>query len=360
MNCPKRCTPDGVISSAQDLKKLIDCTEIEDNLIISSLQLSGGKYLLIYHLISESKIKFQVPLNALYLDFTNQILGDAWELLKEGLGKIKTIRGSLIISRSAPIVSLDFFTDLEVIRNVHIDDGSSDVNDSQETRRTSYALELTENENLRVLFPDASRRANKKNVIIRSQKGEDAEPERGSASIHYNPKLCKKEIKDLLRNSQMKEPQPIDISYGTNGDKAICSEATLGLSVVPFHDWCDVFIENYQEVLANKGVDTRQLLKYEINYREISEEVYKASTCDERTGLCDESKKLSKYEKRDACGESDWKISDHKPSGGKGKPVEDGSGDFKIEWVQEQSLLRPLKPFTYYAVYVTTMIGKDI
>ena len=42
-NCPKKCTPDGIMSSAQDLKKLIDCTEIEDNLIISSLQLSGGK-----------------------------------------------------------------------------------------------------------------------------------------------------------------------------------------------------------------------------------------------------------------------------------------------------------------------------
>jgi hypothetical protein len=42
-NCPKKCTPDGIISSAQDLKKLIDCTEIRANLIISSLQLSGGK-----------------------------------------------------------------------------------------------------------------------------------------------------------------------------------------------------------------------------------------------------------------------------------------------------------------------------
>ena len=281
-----------------------------------------------------------------------RVLGDAWELLKEGLGKIKVIRGSLIISRSAPIVSLDFFTDLEVIRNVHIDDGSSDVNDSIETRRTNYALELTENENLRVLFPEASRRANKKNVIIRSQKGEDAQPERGSASIHYNPKLCKKEIKKLLEYSKMKQPQPIDISYGTNGDKAICSEAKLDLNVVPFHDTCDVFIENYQEVLFNKGIDTRQLLKYEINYREISREVYQASL------QADESKKLSKYEKRDACGESDWKISDHKPSGGKGKPVKDGNGGVVMEWVKEQSLLRPLKPFTYYAVYVTTMIGK--
>ena len=288
------------------------------------------------------------------------ILGDAWELLKEGLGKIKTIRGSLIISRSAPIVSLDFFTDLEIIRNVHIDDGSSDVNDSQQTRRTNYALELTENENLRVLFPEASRRHNKKNVIIRSQKGENAEPEKGSASIHYNPKLCKKEITKLLEYSEMKQPQPIDISWGTNGDKAICSEATLDLRVEPYYEGCDVFIENYQEVLANKGMDTRQLLKYEINYREISEEVYKASMCDDSVSVCDESKKLSKYEKRDACGESDWKISDHKPSGGKPKPVEDGTGEVKIDWVKEQSLLRPLKPFTYYAIYVTTMIGKDL
>ena len=296
----------------------------------------------------------------LHFNIVCYILGDAFDLLQKGLGKIKTIRGSLIISRSAPIVSLAFFKDLEIIRNVHIDDGSSDVNDSQQTRRTNYALELTENENLRVLFPEASRRSNKKNVIIRSQKGENAEPEKGSASIHYNPKLCKKEIEKLLQYSEMKQPQLIDISYGTNGDKAICSEATLGLSVVPFYDTCDVFIENYQEVLANKQIDTRQLLKYEINYREISEEVYKASTCNGSTEdgvTCEEDKRLSKYEKRDACGESDWKISDHKPSGGK-PTVKDGTGDVTIDWVKEQSLLRPLKPFTYYAIYVTTMIGR--
>ena len=267
-------------------------------------------------------------------------------MLKEGLGKIKIITGSLIISRSAPIVSLDFFKDLEIIQGIHVADGDSSSNESSENKvRTHYALELTENENLRMLFPEGGNRENGKNVIIQTRQGNKGTPYRGSASIHYNPKLCKKEITKLLEHSNMKEPDPIDISYGTNGDKAICSEAKLNLRIETLHDSCDVYIQNYQEVLSDQRIDTRQLLKYEINYREISKDMY-------------DKKSLSKYEKRDACGESDWKIADHKPNRDGGKEITEVGGVVKVDWKQEQSLLRPLKPFTYYAVYVTTMIGK--
>ena len=249
----------------------------------------------------------------------------------------------MIISRSFPIVTLDFFEDLEIIKGIHVGDVSNEITDpSTDTRRTSYAIELTENENLRTLFPEASERKNKKNVIIESQKGERGNPEKGSASIHYNPKLCTKEIKMLLTNSKMKDPEPIDISYGTNGDKAICSETKLNVNIDAEHDSCYLSIENYQETLARKGIDTRQLLKYEINYREISEDTFR-------------NKNLKKHGKRDACGGSDWKIADHKPSGG--KPIKQTDGSADVIWADEQSLLRPLKPFTFYAVYVTTMIG---
>ena len=263
---------------------------------------------------------------------------NVFQLLADGLGKIKVIDGSLTISRSFPIVSLDFFEDLEEIRGIH----TVDVG----TKRKNYALELTENENLQVLFPDASERANRKNVTISSHKGEDGDKEQGSAFIHYNPKLCRKEITNLLEYSGMRDPDKTDISYGTNGDKAICSTNKLNLtfeihlwdgldSWMEGQDTVDLWFTNYQKYLFEKGVDTRQLLKYEINYIEISDETYAR-------------KNLTKYQGRDACGGSEWITYDKKPS----------SSGSVTTWVEEQSFIRPLKPFTCYAVYVTTMIGK--
>ena len=87
-------------------------------------------------------------------------------------------------------------------------------------------------------------------------------------------------------------------------------------------------------------MDIRQLLKYEINYIEISKETH-------------ERRNLTKFLGRDACGGSDWQTTDHKPSD---SYHIDQHGN--TEWANEQTFIRPLKPFTYYAVYVTTMIGK--
>ena len=257
---------------------------------------------------------------------------EAWQQLHEGLGKIKVIRGSLTISRSFPITTLDFFEDLEMIKGIHVDDRSSDT-------RKNYALELTENENLQMLFPEASERKNNKSVIIRSQKGDDGPSEPGSASIHYNPKLCKQEIEKLLKYSRMAKAEAIDISP-TNGGKGICSENTLDVQIDAYAVEADLFIENYQKYLYDLEVDPRQLLKYEIHYREISKITYKM-------------RNLTKHGKRDACGGSDWKIADHKPSDG----IIIDHHDQTITWTREQSLLRPLKPYTHYALYVTTMIG---
>ena len=40
----------------------------------------------------------------------------------------------------------------------------------------------------------------RKKVIIQTRGRQDGTPEKGSASIHYNPKLCKKELKKLLEH----------------------------------------------------------------------------------------------------------------------------------------------------------------
>ena len=306
------------------------------------MQLSGGKYIqwrnLVWKTFSGYRKSFYFLQTLIFyaIYFTDNV----FQMLKDGLGKIKVIDGSLIISRSFPIVSLDFFEDLEEIKGVYTPDVKEEE-DVKRTKRKKYALELTENENLQVLFTDseASKRNSKRSVKIRSQEGKEGDPEQGSAFIHYNPKLCKKEITNLLKSSGMKDPAPIDISYGTNGDKAICSTNKLNLTITTYGDSADLYFTNYQKYLYDKSVDTRQLLKYEINYIEVSEATYKA-------------KNLTKFQGREACGGGDWKTRDEPPS-----DIETHQHG-NAEWPQEQTFIRPLKPFTYYAVYVSTMIGK--
>jgi len=253
------------------------------------------------------------------------------KLLEDGLGKIKVITGSLKIVRCNPISTLDFLKSLEEIQGIHTDDPWSD-------RKTYYSIELTENENLLTLF-DFSKR----NVAIKSQSGQDGTPSKGKVFIHYNARLCKKEITKFLYDSGLEHPDKgiTDMSYGTNGGKAMCSDNNLEIFTETVEvDSNSIYLrfQNYQEVIAEQTGNVRQLLKYEINYREISEEAYKA-------------RKLDKHEGRAVCGASEWKTIDQKPSDSLLK--ENG-----IEWMKEETFISPLTPFTYYALYVTTMIGK--
>ena len=68
-----------------------------------------------------------------------------------------TITGSLKISRSFPIVSLDFFKKLVEIQGVRPAESEAKWD---ELKDSHYSLEILENENLQKLFPDGS------NVII--------------------------------------------------------------------------------------------------------------------------------------------------------------------------------------------------
>ena len=67
--------------------------------------------------------------------------------LKENLGKVKIITGSLKIKRSFPIMSLDFFESLEMIEGIQPEPARGD----EPTNK--YSLEISENENLQKLFP---------------------------------------------------------------------------------------------------------------------------------------------------------------------------------------------------------------
>lgn len=237
------------------------------------------------------------------------------------------ITGSLKISRSFPIISLDFFKSLTEIQGTQSPD-------NQPNQR--YSLEILENENLQKLFPAESK------VKITLKNGKDAPPEKGKAFIHYNQKLCRSEIEQLLNRSEMFDPgeNSQDISYGTNGHKSVCSEKVLKLEVSNADGRAlQLTFENYKQYISEVyNVDTRVLLNYEIHYREIDRATY-------------EAKNVTKFGGRDACGNDEWMIDDHPPS--KGEGFDNG----QWTWPDEVSIITDkIKPYSYYAVFVTTLL----
>ena len=77
------------------------------------------------------------------------------EELQRHLNRVKIITGSLKIARSFPIVSLDFFHNLEEIQGIR-------PQDSKENKK-HYSITIMENENLQKLF---STKVNGRNVKV--------------------------------------------------------------------------------------------------------------------------------------------------------------------------------------------------
>ena len=277
-------------------------------------------------------------------DLTIQITGqNVVDELEKNLDKVTVITGSLKISRSFPIVSLDFFKHLKEIQGA--------ITYDPYNQKTHYSLEILENENLQKLFPLDSK------VRITFKNGPDAQAEPGRAFIHYNQKLCRTEIQKLLKESQMVDPgdTSADISYGTNGHKSVCSEKVLQLSIEtwsPIAGYSDVQglqlnFDNYQKEIAqsNPNADIRALLNYEIHYREIDRAHFVA-------------KNVTKFEGRDACGNDKWMIVDHQPSDPEKYRL--GENNLNIEWPRETTIIRDgIKPYSYYAIFVTTLIIRE-
>ena len=230
--------------------------------------------------------------------------GNVVQQLELYLGRVKEISGFLKITRTYSIVSLDFFKSLEKISGIR-------VKENNENKQKYYSIYILENENLAKLFTvENEGRPNEKTVQIYKQNGNEGRSEAGEAFIHYNAKLCKSEIEQMLAKSNMLHPgsQSQDISFATNGNKAVCSPHKLAVSIIPNGaELVMVFFDNYQEKIAKvypETADYRSLLGYQINYRSISKATFKA-------------KNMTKYEGRDACGGDEWMVSDHIPSGPK-------------------------------------------
>ena len=152
-------------------------------------------------------------------------------------------------------MSLDFFQSLELIQGIQTPD--SNVN------RTMYSLEISENENLQKLFPikpDGS------TVQIQLRRDKDKASEKGRAFLHYNQNLCNQEIDNMINASNLVDPDPQDISRATNGDKAVCSQNKLMLTLMIIGDDSNsrqnvqVNFDSYQETIQKAGGDYRYMM----------------------------------------------------------------------------------------------------
>ena len=166
--------------------------------------------------------------------------------LKENLGKVKIITGSLKIKRSFPIMSLDFFESLEMI------EGIQPVPAKGEEPVNKYSLEISENENLQKLFPILPDGSSVK-IQWRRSKIDHPVPS-GKALIHFNPNLCYSEIDRMVNASGLQKPKDEDISKLTNGDKAVCSQNKLKLTLRnDISPLIFVNFDSYQNVIVGQS-----------------------------------------------------------------------------------------------------------
>ncbi|XP_071744037.1 insulin receptor isoform X2 [Lepeophtheirus salmonis] len=309
--CPKVC-PGGKIRSLDDLHQYKECTHIDGDLSIN--------------LIGKSIV-----------DGLESNLGKI-DGLETNLGKIVNISGRLEITRTFSIVSLDFFRSLRHIAGIHYP--------SQEKY---YSLTILENENIQTLF-SFGEKPDIRVLITEQEQYKDENGDlvtgkqlSGKTFIHYNPKLCPQKIVEMIKESQLStDYDKADISEFTNGDKAICSHFKLNISTSLTVNGLNVSYDNYQKIIfeQNSTNDIRALLRYEIHYRIVDEATYL-------------KKNLTQFDGRDACGGDYWKIIDKVPS----EPQYE-SGN--LVFLDESVLVSQLQPYTYYALYVATLMIRDI
>uniref|UniRef100_K7F278 Tyrosine-protein kinase receptor n=1 Tax=Pelodiscus sinensis TaxID=13735 RepID=K7F278_PELSI len=217
--------------------------------------------------------------------------------LEANLGLIEEISGYLKIRRSYALVSLSFFRKLHLIKGETLEAGN-------------YSFYALDNQNLRQLWD-----WNKHNLTIA----------RGKLFFHYNPKLCLSEIHKMEEISGTKGRQERnDIALKTNGDQASCENELLKFSYIrTTHDKILLKWEPYWPP------DFRDLLGFMLFYKEAPYQ------------------NVTEFDGQDACGSNSWTVVDVDPP--------PRSNDAKIQ-SQPGWLLRGLKPWTQYAVFVKTLV----
>ncbi|VDN23041.1 unnamed protein product [Gongylonema pulchrum] len=133
----------------------------------------------------------------------------AIEKVGEALGSIEVINGYLLIDFSTSFVSLHMFKRLRLIKG--------DI-----LWRDRYALAIFENPNLRNVF-----NFKKQPLAIGN----------GTVLFHNNRMLCYGRIKALLDHMGLTDVKDTDVSFFSNGDRAICNEITFDVHTDYVHSY---------------------------------------------------------------------------------------------------------------------------
>uniref|UniRef100_A0A3B5A4N8 Tyrosine-protein kinase receptor n=1 Tax=Stegastes partitus TaxID=144197 RepID=A0A3B5A4N8_9TELE len=218
--------------------------------------------------------------------------------LESSLGQLEEITGYLMVRRAYALVSLSFLRKLRIIRGEHLE---GDIH-------AFYALD---NQNLRELW-DWS----KHNLTI----------QRGRMFFHYNSKLCMSEIRKMEEVTGTKERnKKTDIAVRNNGDQASCETKLLKFTVIK--TTFNMIMLKWEPFWP---LDFRDLLGFMVLYKEAP------------------YKNVTEFDGQDACGSNSWAIADVDPPSRPtdGKKAEDPG-----------HLIRPLKPWTQYAIMVKTQLS---
>lgn len=138
--------------------------------------------------------------------------------LEKSFSDVEEIEGGLKIIRSYPLISLNFFKKLKLIRGNKIQE--------------NYALYVMDNQNLQSLF------------------GHDVEIARGKLFFHFNSKLCYKTImelkKDVFELRNVEKVAIEDVAINSNGDKVACKYSQSCLdSEATVHDFRSIYRQCY-------------------------------------------------------------------------------------------------------------------
>uniref|UniRef100_UPI003AABBB57 insulin receptor b n=1 Tax=Centroberyx gerrardi TaxID=166262 RepID=UPI003AABBB57 len=218
--------------------------------------------------------------------------------LEANLGQLEEITGYLTIRRAYALVSLSFLRKLRIIRGEQLE---GDIH-------SFFALD---NQNLRELW-DWS----KHNLTI----------QHGRMFVHYNSKLCMSEIRKMEEMTGTKERNlKNDIAVRNNGDQASCENRLLKFTLIK--TLSDKIMVKWEPFWP---LDFRDLLGFMVLYKEAP------------------YKNVTEFDGQDACGSNSWVIADVDP------PPRATEGK---EQQEPGYLIRPLKPWTQYAIMVKTQLS---
>ncbi|CAD6199663.1 unnamed protein product, partial [Caenorhabditis auriculariae] len=176
--------------------------------------------------------------------------------LGEAFSKIHTIKGYLTIFHTPSFVNLYMFKNLRRI--------TGDI-----LQHEKYSLSVFENVNLKKLFNPTI------NLVI----------DKGYLRFHNNRMLCFHQIRQLMEKmGRETEMSDVDQSMSSNGDKAICEDATFEVKVVSVS--YNTFVLEWP-AFNTTDMDHRKFLGYEVYYKEVPKVDRNMSIDDDRSACSD-------------------------------------------------------------------------